>query len=281
MLDPQAAAGGRNPFLDRLRDGELTLMLGIRSSRTADVVRIAHEAGYHAVMIDLEHSTMPLDVAAQLSATAGDLGLTPFVRLPEREYGAIGRLLDGGAQGIIAPRIDTAGQALAVSQACRFAPRGQRSQLATVPQLGMRPTPAATLNPVLDRATIVQILIETPVGVASADAIAQLDGVDMLAIGANDLTAELGVPGRYDDPRVRDAVATTAQACQRHGKLLMVGGIADLDILEDLTALGVCPLQLAGTDTELLFTGAAARAGKFREWRSAHAGAAPAGGAGR
>ena len=95
-----------------------------------------------------------------------------------------------------------------------------------VPQLGMRLTPAWTLNPVLDHMTIVQILIETPADVA--DAIAQLDGVDMLAIGANDLTAELGVPGRYDDPRVRDAVAAAAAACQRHGKLLMVGGIADL-----------------------------------------------------
>lgn len=263
MLDPQPRAGGRNPFLGRLRDGELTLMLGIRSSRTADVVRIAREAGYHAVMIDLEHSTMPLDVAAQLCATAGDLGLTPFVRVPEQDYGAIGRLLDGGAQGIIAPRIDTADQARAVSRACRFAPRGQRSQLATVPQFGLRPVPAATMNPVLDRATIVQILIETPAGVASADAIAQLDGVDMLAIGVNDLTAELGVPGRYDDPRVRGAVATAARACQRHGKLLMVGGIADLAILEDLAPLGVCPLQLAGTDTELLFTAAAARAAKF------------------
>jgi 2-keto-3-deoxy-L-rhamnonate aldolase RhmA len=267
MLHPQAVADGRNPFLDRLRDGELTLMLGIRSSRTTDVVRIARGAGYHAVMIDLEHSTMPLDVAAQLCVTAGDLGLTPFVRVPEQDYGAIGRLLDGGAQGIIAPRIDTVDQARAVSRACRFALRGQRSQLATVPQFSMRPTPAATMNPALDRATIVQILIETPAGVASADAIAQLDGVDMLAIGANDLTAELGVPGRYDDPRLREAVATAARACQRHGKLLMVGGIADLAILDDLALLGVCPLHLAGTDTELLFTAAEARAGKFTQWR--------------
>ena len=111
---------------------------------------------------------------------------------------------------------------------------------------------------------------------ASADAIAQLDGVDMLAIGANDLTAELGVPGRYDDPRVRDAVATTARACQRHGKLLMVGGIADLAILDDLVSLGVCPLQLAGTDTELLFTAAAARAGKFAQWHRPAPVSAPA-----
>jgi 2-keto-3-deoxy-L-rhamnonate aldolase RhmA len=256
-----------NPFLDRLRRGELTLMLGIRSSRTADVVRIAQETGHHAVLVDLEHSTMSLDIAAQLCATAGDLGLTSFVRVPEREYGAIGRLLDCGAQGIVAPRIGTVEEARTVSRACRFAPRGQRSQLAMVPQLGLRPTPAATLNPALDDATIVQILIETPAGIASADTIAQLDGVDMLAIGANDLTAELGVPGRYDDPRVRNAVATAAEACQRHGKLLMVGGIGDLAILDDLVPLGVCPLQLTGTDTDLLFAGAAARAGKFTQWR--------------
>ena len=88
-----------------------------------------------------------------------------------------------------------------------------------VPQLGMRPTPAATLNPALDDATLVQILIETPAGVANADEIAAVDGVDMLAFGANDFTAELGVPGQYGDPRVTGAIAALAEACQRHGKL--------------------------------------------------------------
>ena len=258
-----------NPFLDRLRGGEPTLMLAIRSSRTADVVRIARQSGHDAIMVDLEHSAMPLDIAAELCAAAFDLGLAPFVRVPEREYGVIGRILDCGAQGIIAPRIETAGEARTVSRACRFAPRGQRSQLAMVPQLGMLPTPAQTLNPALDDLTVVQILIETPAGIANADAIAQLDGVDMLAIGANDLTAELGVPGRYDDPRLRDAVAATAAACRRHGKLLMAGGIADLKILRDLMPLGVCPLYLTGTDTELLFTAASARVGTYVQWHRA------------
>ena len=252
-----------NAFLGRLRAGEQALMLAIRSGRTADVVRIARSSGHHAVMIDLEHSTMSLDVAASLAATAADLGLFPFVRIPEREYGAIGRLLDAGAQGIIAPRAETAEEAATIARACRFAPRGQRSQLATVPQFGLRPTPAAVLNKALDDAAVAAILIETPAGVANADAIAAVDGVDMLAFGANDFTAEIGAPGSYDDPRVTSAIEDLAGAAKRHGKLLMVGGIGDPARLAELDQLGVCPLRLTGTDTDMLYAGAAARAERF------------------
>ena len=209
---------------------------------------------------------IPLDTAAQLCATAADLGMTPFVRLPERAYGAIGRLLDCGAQGVIAPRIETVAEALAVSRACRFPPNGQRSQLALVPHLGMRPTPAPELNAELDRSTIVQILLETPAGVAEVDAIAGLDGVDMIAIGANDFAAEIGAPGRHEHPRLRDAVAAAADACRRHDKPLMVGGVSDLSVLADLVLLGVSPLLLAGMDTDLLQTGAHARAERFQAW---------------
>jgi 2-keto-3-deoxy-L-rhamnonate aldolase RhmA len=252
-----------NAFLDRLRGADPVLMLAVRSSRTADVIRIAKSTGHHAVMIDLEHSTMTLDVAASLCATAVDLGLFPFVRVREREYGALGPLLDGGAQGVIAPRVETAAEATAVARACRFAPRGQRSQLASVPQFGLRPTSAATLNPALDDATVVQILIESPAGVARAGEIAAVPGVDLLAFGANDFTAELGVPGQYTDPRVTDAIAALAAAANRHGKLLMVGGVADPALLRDFDALGVCPLRLTGTDTDMLYAGAAARAERF------------------
>ena len=85
----------------------------------------------------------------------------------------------------------------------------------------------------------------------------------MLAFGANDFTAELGVPGQYGDPRVTEAIAALANAATRHGKLLMVGGISDPARLRELDALGVCPLRLTGTDTDMLYAGAAARAERF------------------
>jgi 2-keto-3-deoxy-L-rhamnonate aldolase RhmA len=248
-----------NDFLGRLRDGRTTLMLGVRGARTADVVRVAHSTGHHAILVDLEHSTMPLDVAASLTSVAADLGVMPLVRVPERDYGSIGRLLDGGALGIVAPRIETVDEALTVVRACRFPPRGQRSQLASVPLLGMRPTPAAVLNPTLDAATVVQILLETPLGISNADAIAGIDGVDMLALGANDLTAELGIAGQYDHPLVREAVATVGKACANHGKLFMLGGISDPVLSTSFAQLGVCPLILTGMDTDLLYSAVQAR----------------------
>jgi 2-keto-3-deoxy-L-rhamnonate aldolase RhmA len=254
-----------NPFLDRLHDGRLTLMMAIRSSRTTEVVRIAHTTGHHAILVDLEHSAITIDVATQMCSTAHDLEMTSFVRVPEREYGAIGRLLDGGAHGIIAPRIETVDQARLVTRACRFPPRGQRSAVAMVPHRGMRPTAAEELNPALDDATIVQILVETQTGIEHAEAICGLDGVDMLAIGANDLTAELGVPGRYDDSRVRDAIRVLGKECRRHGRLLMLGGVGDLALLETLVPLGVCPLFVTGSDTDLLYSGAATRVKTFTE----------------
>ena len=117
--------------------------------------------------------------------------------------------------------------------------------------------PARVLNPALDAATVVQVLIETPLGIANASTIAAVDGVDILAIGANDLLrrARLRWAVHINDPRLRDAVAAAAEACRRHGKLLMVGGISDLDLLAPLVALGAVPLMLTGTDTDMLFAG--------------------------
>ena len=255
---PDDAHPAESVFLQRLRAGQLTLMMLIRGSRTPEVVHVASSTGHHGIVIDLEHSPMSTDVAAMLCIVAGALEMTPLVRIPEREYGMIGRLLDGGAHGVVAPRIETVEQARAVTRACRFPPRGQRSQTTMVPQLGMRPTPAREMNPALDHNVVVQILIETTTGVENSDEIAALDGVDMIAIGANDLTAELGVPGRYDDPRVRDWVETVARACARHNKLLVVAGINDQAVYDDLAPLGLCPLVITGTDSALLYQGAQA-----------------------
>jgi 2-keto-3-deoxy-L-rhamnonate aldolase RhmA len=265
----------RNKLIDKLHRGELVTAMMIRSARTVDAVRVAGSTGHDSVIIDLEHSSMPLDVVSQLASTANDLGMTPFVRVPERDYGSIGRVLDGGAIGVIAARIETAAQAEELARACRFAPRGQRSQIAMLPQFGFKPTPARQLNPLVDAVTIVKTLIETPLGASNADAIAAVNGVDMLAIGANDLSAELGAPGDYTSGEFSDQVEKIAKACKAHGKLCVIGGISDLNILGRFMKMGVAPMIISGSDIEMLSSAARQRNEALQQW---HAGLTEAAG---
>src|SRR5882757_8701523 len=111
MQDDKAPWLVARAAVERLTQGVPVAALGVRSSRTADIARIARSTGHHAIWVDLEHSTMPIDTAALICAAAVDLGVAPFTRIPEREYGVIGRLLDGGVLGIIAPRVESVEEA--------------------------------------------------------------------------------------------------------------------------------------------------------------------------
>jgi 2-keto-3-deoxy-L-rhamnonate aldolase RhmA len=236
---------------ERLRAGLPVYALGIRASRTTDVVRWAKATGYDTIWIDMEHSTLPVDTVAQLCSCAVDLGLTPWVRVPERDYGTINRVLDGGALGIIVARVETAAQARDVVTATRFPPLGQRSQLATLPYVNFEKLHARELNQTLNDATAIKVLIESRAGVEAADAIAAVEGVDILAVGCNDLSADLGHTGESTHPEVVEACRRVIAAARRCGKVAIVGGMPDSDALTSLRNEGAAPFIFAGIDTDL------------------------------
>jgi 2-keto-3-deoxy-L-rhamnonate aldolase RhmA len=248
----------------RLESGQRIVSLGIRFSRTPDIARMASGAGYDLVWIDLEHSSMAVDAAAQIAATAHDLGLGAWVRVPEREYGVIGRLLDSGATGIIGPRIETAAEARLLAGACRFPPMGQRSMLARLPQTGFVRAPAEDFVALANRTVVVQALIESPKGIENAEAIAAIEGVDIIGVGTNDLTAEMGCPGQARDPAMMDACRHVAEAARRHGKIAIIGGVADDDHFLRLLDMGFSPFVFAGIDTDIVAESLLQRADSWR-----------------
>jgi 4-hydroxy-2-oxoheptanedioate aldolase len=250
-------------ILERLAAGDATLTIGVRFARTTDIARYAHAAGYAVLWVDLEHSSMPIDVAAQIAATAHDLGMEAWVRVCERDYGVIGRLLDGGATGIIMPRVESASEATALVTAVRFPPRGQRSQIGMLPHFGTaRPSPADFMARI-ERATSAHVLIESAAGVANVDAIAAVNGIDVLHVGLNDLSVDLGHTGDLRHASVAEACAKVIAAAKRHGKLAAVGGVADPDHYRDILALGAVPLIFAAIDSDVLASGLRQRAGEW------------------
>jgi 2-keto-3-deoxy-L-rhamnonate aldolase RhmA len=241
--------------LRSLAQGEPLLSLGIRNARSAEIVRIAKTAGFGQVWIDLEHSSISIDCATQIAAAAADLGLEAWVRVPERDYGVVGRLLDGGATGIIAPRVETAAEAQLVVDAARFPPRGHRSQIAHLPQAGYRRLPAAELMQVADRATTVHILLESARGIANAGEIAAVDGVDVVHVGLNDLSVDLGHVGNVRHPEILAACRQVIAAAKQHNKLAVVGGSSDLELFKEMLQAGAVPIVFAAIDTDVLSAG--------------------------
>jgi 2-keto-3-deoxy-L-rhamnonate aldolase RhmA len=253
------AARDPDSVVRRLAAGDPCFSFGIRNARSPDIVRIAASCGYDVLWIDLEHSTMSLDAASAMAMVARDLGVAAWTRIPEGSLGQVGQLLDGGAAGIIVPHIATATDAEAAVAACRYPPRGGRSQNALLPQFGFARLPAEERLQRANSATVVQLLIETPEGVGKIEQIACVDGVDIIALGLNDLSAAVGRPGRVRDPEILSMCRHAIAAARSYGRPLVVGGVADTDHFGELLEMGVAPLVFAGIDTEALAETLAAR----------------------
>ena len=78
----------------------------------------------------------------------------------------------------------------------------------------------------------------TPEGIAAAEEIAAVEGVDALQIGSNDLTTAMGIPGQFKHERLRDAFRTTIAACRKVGKPMIPGGIRDAATIVDYIKMG-------------------------------------------
>jgi 2-keto-3-deoxy-L-rhamnonate aldolase RhmA len=107
-------------------------------------------------------------------------------------------------------------------------------------------------------------MIESAVAVDNAEKIAATDGVDLLIVGAHDLSIDLGVPGETTHARVRDAMLTVGAACRASGRALGVAGVSDPEQLADLAAQAPLRFVSAGTDVGLLATAATERVSSLR-----------------
>ncbi len=240
---------GANHARRKLAANELVLCLGLNQMRTPNIAMLAAACGFDALYIDLEHNPTSLETAAAVCVTALGMGITPIARVTSHDPHDATRILDCGAQGVMVPHVNSAAEAAAIVQACRFPPLGHRSAAGSTPALGYAPLPQGEVNRRLNDETLLIAMIETPEAVANADAIAAVDGIDTLHIGSTDLSTEMGIAGEYKHDRMRAAYETIAAAAQRHGKSMGVGGVReDLEFQAWLLRLGVRYLT-GGSDT--------------------------------
>jgi 2-keto-3-deoxy-L-rhamnonate aldolase RhmA len=252
------------PMKQRLANGELVLCLNLRLARSVDIAMVAKAGGYDAFYVDMQHAPYSIETTATICAAALGIGICPLVRVPNHDAQWMSRVLDGGAQGVIVPDVETRAEAEAVVRACRFPPIGGRSVMGLGPALGYRALPLAELNAKLNAETAVIVMLETVQGIENCEAIAAVDGIDVLLIGSGDLSTDSGIPGQVDHPRLRAAYERVAAACQMYKKVLGVGGIRhNTGLQAELIRLGA-RFVIAGTDTNYVLAGARQDTGALR-----------------
>ncbi len=247
-----------NEMLRRIRSGKLTLGFGVHTLRGAAVPLIAKAANYEWLFIDSEHGAISTSEISQICLAALGCGIVPLVRVCRNALDEGTRALDNGALGIIVPHVDTAEEARLIVHAFRFHPIGGRSTGGPSAQFGFRSGPALQMQRLLNEQIMVIPMIETPLAVENADAIAAVQGVDALLIGTNDLSLEMGIAGQIGDPRIQAAYEQVGAACRHHSKIFAMGGVYDQEWSTRYIGMGV-RMVLAGSDHGLLLQAAAGR----------------------
>jgi 4-hydroxy-2-oxoheptanedioate aldolase len=255
----------RNSVKEKLARGEIVTSMTVRLVRGIEIAQIARTAGFDMLYIDLEHSSFSIDTTSQICIAALAAGIAPFVRVPANTPEYISRALDGGALGVIAPGVRSAAEARAVVAAAKFPPLGERGNPGTLPQLQYRSFPNAEVYATVNDATMVIVQCESAEGLAAMEEIVATEGVDLVLMGINDLLADWGLPGQYDDPKVRGAYARVISVCQRHGKHVGVGGLASRpDLVAEYVRMGGRYVS-TGTDLSFLLAAAAQKAKQVHE----------------
>ena len=208
--------------INRIRElraeGKIPIGHMISEFATRGVAKITEAAGVDFVIIDMEHSANGIEAVGDLVAWFRATRVTPMVRIPDTEYHFIARALDAGALGIMVPRVDTPEQAQRAVEAARYPPEGRRGLAIGMAATDYVYTSPAEYMPEANRNNIVMCQIETQMGLDNLDAIAALDGVDVLFLGQQDLSHSLGIVAEYKHPRFIEALRKITAAAKRHGK---------------------------------------------------------------
>jgi 4-hydroxy-2-oxoheptanedioate aldolase len=201
----------------KLRRDEAALVVCLHYT-DASIHEMTSLMGFDCIWLDLEHHGYSVETATQMMRAAR-VGSSDILARPAKgEFMRMSRLLEMGATGILYPRCDNAEEAAEVVRWAKFAPQGQRGAdgaNADMPYLMM---PIGEYVRKANEETFVAIQVEDADGVARADEIAAVDGVDILFFGPGDFSILSGFPGQMDHPEIQRAMEHVAAAARRHGK---------------------------------------------------------------
>ena len=214
----------KNAVREMMKEGKPALGMIARLGRSGDIARIAKTTGHDFVFVDGQHALYSVETTGHIAQAALGCGVVPMARVRSCDDPDTQVLLDNGVMGIVFPDINTPAEAKRAVDRAKFPPVGRRSVSGSYTMFDFRPVSTADAVATLNEATLVVCMVETQEGLDNVDAIAAVDGVDVIHVGSNDLMTSLGKPGQYGTPTHIAALDKIFAAAKKHGKFAGVGG---------------------------------------------------------
>lgn len=213
-----------NTAKQKMLRGEPAIGVGCGMGSTL-IAELLSRAGFDFVLVDTQHGAWTDETTPHAFRYICLGPAIPMARVKWNDFGAIGRLLDRGAMGIVVPMVNSADEARAAAAAVRFPPRGGRSS-GGQPPLHYGPNYDAWI----DEQVFLAVQIETVQAVEHAEEILAVDGVDGCWIGPADLAKSMGVDRKTPAGAKAhtEMILRVAEACRKTGKIPGISG--DLDI---------------------------------------------------
>lgn len=180
--------------------------------------RVLARMEFDWLTLDLEHSPIDWSQAAAIFGAVADAGNVPLARVPQGSHDYIKRALDAGAWGIVVPMVETVEQAATAIAAAKYPPAGNRSLGGGWHALNFACTAAEYFSRANDEILVV-LQTESPRGLANAEQVYSLPGVDAIFVGPVDLRANLCQPdgSPASDQEFEAAIAQVIDLGRRTG----------------------------------------------------------------
>jgi 4-hydroxy-2-oxoheptanedioate aldolase len=187
--------------------------LAIPSGFSAEVMA---QCGFDSVTVDMQHGVQDYQSMIQCFQAMQAHPVTPMVRVPWTEPGIIGKVLDGGAYGVICPMINTKEEAEAFVSYCKYPPRGSRSN---GPIRAMMYGEAGTYQTTANAETLCIPMLETRKAVENMESILDVEGIAGVYVGPSDLGFSYGLVPKLDreEPEIIKIYEKLIKECDKRG----------------------------------------------------------------
>jgi 4-hydroxy-2-oxoheptanedioate aldolase len=191
------------------------------------IIELCGLAGFSAVWICNEHVGNDwLNLENQIRA-AKLYDMDTVIRIEKGSYSDYIKPFEADATAIMVPHVTTADEARDIVRMTRFQPLGRR------PMDGGNCDGVYCQIPVGDyishsnKERLLIFQIESPEALENVEAIAAVEGFDVLLFGPGDFSHLIGKAGQIGDPEVVAARKRVAKAARAHGKMTMMPGLLD------------------------------------------------------